>query len=215
MIKRTLILTLLVFVHCLSNAQKLNYGLEAGYIYNHLSVSQYKSSGRNGFKVGGLIYLTLSNNLSFESGLSYIRKGGSTYGNSLLGTDISKIKFSSMDYLQIPLMIGYKFNLHQNFSIKPEAGIYYAIGLQGDTYITGIDAFWQPYETRVSTFSDGYGKPYRPCNRNDVGLSFSVNISYKHVGIKLGYDMGLTNATYYGNGKHRTLSMSAIYWIKQ
>lgn len=214
MIKRTLILTLLVFVYCIGNAQKLNYGLEAGYIYNHLSVSQYKSSDRNGFKVGGLIDFTLNNNLSFESGLSYIRKGGSTYGNSLLGTDVSKIKFSSMDYLQIPLMIGYKFNLHQNFTIIPEAGIYYAVGLQGDTYITDIDSFEQPYEARVSTFSDGYGKPYRPCNRNDVGLSVSVNISYKHVGIKLGYDMGLTTATYYGNGKHSTLSMSAIYWIK-
>ena len=215
MIKRTLILTLLVFVHCLSNAQKLNYALEAGYTYNHLSVSQYNSSGRNGFKVGGLIDFTINNNLSFESGLSYIRKGGSTYGNYLLCSDISRIKFSSMDYLQIPLMIGYIFNLPQKFSIKAELGAYYAVGLSGDSYITGIDNFGQPYEARVSTFSDGYGKPYRPCNRNDVGLSFSVNISYKHVGIKLGYDMGLTNATYYGNGKHRTLSMSAIYWIKQ
>lgn len=214
MIRTTLITILLVFVYCFGNAQKLNYGLEAGYIYNHLSVSQYKSSGQNGFKVGGLIDFTLNNNLSFESGLSYIKKGGSTYGNSLLGSDISRIKFSSMNYLQIPLMIGYVFNLPHRFSIEPELGAYYAVGLSGDSYITGIDAFGQPYESRASTFSDGYGKPYRPCNRNDSGFSFAVNLSYRHIGMKFGYDIALTNATYYGNGKHRTLYISAIYWLK-
>ncbi len=104
MIRTTLITILLFFVYCFGNAQKINYGLEAGYTYNQLSVSQYNSFGRNGFKAGGLIVFTLNNNLSFEAGLSYIRKGGSTYGNSLLGSDISSIKFSSMDYLQIPLI---------------------------------------------------------------------------------------------------------------
>lgn len=214
MIRATLITIFLVFVHCFGNAQKLNYGLEAGVVYNHLSVNQYNSSDRFGFKAGGLIDLKLKNNLSFESGLLFIRKGGTTYGNSLLNTDINKIKFSSMNYLQIPLMIGYVFNLTHKFSIKPELGVYYAVGLSGDSYITGTDAFEQPYESRVSTFSDGYGKPYRPCNRNDTGFSFAVNLLYRHIGMKFGYDVALTNATYYGNGKHRTLYVSAIYWLK-
>lgn len=202
------------FVCYFGNAQKINYGIEAGYVYNNLSVSQYQSSGKSGFKAGGIIDLSLNNNLSFESGLSYIRKGGSTYGNSLLGTDIDKIRFISMDYLQIPLMIGYRFDLTPKISIKPEIGVYYAIGLQGDGYISGIDAFGQPYEARVSTFSDGYGKPYRPCNRNDAGTTFAAHFSYSHIGIKIGYDLALTNATYYGNGKHRTFYVSAIYYLR-
>lgn len=214
MIKRTLILTLLVFVYCYGNAQKLNYGLESGYLYNNLSVYEYSSSGRNGFKIGGLIGLSLKNKIALESGAQYVRKGGETYGSYLLGTPISKIKYSSMDYIQIPIAIGYIFDFDRNFHLKPQIGGYYAVGIGGDSFITGIDAYGQPYESRVSTFSSGYDKPYRPCNRNDAGFSFAIELSYQHVGLKLNYDMALTNATYYGNGRHRTLSASVFYWIK-
>ena len=130
---------------------------------------------------------------------------------------ISSIKFAEMNYLQIPLMAGYKFDLGKYFSIKPEVGGYFAVGLSGHSFVTGLDSFNQPYEARVNTFShsDSYNgvAPFRPCNRADGGLSFALNLNYRHFTLKAEYDLGLATATYYGNGKQRTLSVSLAYWL--
>lgn len=93
-------------------------------------------------------------------------------------------------------------------------GLYYAVGVAGHSFVTGIDPYGQPYEARTSTFSGHLRPPYRPCNRSDWGLSAALELAYRHVGLKVDYDYALTNATYYGNGKHRTLSVTAIYWIR-
>ena len=100
-----------------SMAQKWNFGVEAGYVNNTLAVEEYESTARNGFKFGVNAEYTLSNNVSFESGLSYIRKGATTSGDNMWSSRISSIKFAEMNYLQIPLMAGYKFDLGKHFSI--------------------------------------------------------------------------------------------------
>lgn len=53
-----------------------------------------------------------------------------------------------MDYLQLPVMIGYKFCIGNHFSIKPSVGGYYAVGVGGYALIDGVDAFNQPYTER-------------------------------------------------------------------
>ncbi len=207
----TLILIVVSCVVC--NAQKFNYGVEIGYLNNRLAVSEYTSTSKSGFLIGGIINLSLRNNISFESGISFVRKAGEISGDKLLGTRLALIKFSQMDYLRIPLSVGYKFKMKE-FSVCPGFGPYYAIGISGDSFISGNDDFGQPFESRVSTFSNGYGRPYRPCNRNDFGLSFSLNAVYRHIGVKVGYDLGLTNTSYYGNGKQRSFIVSLAYLIK-
>ncbi len=131
--------------------------------------------------------------MSFESGLTYIRKGATTSGDNMLSQRISSIKFAEMNYLQIPLMIGYKANLGRGFSIKPEVGGYFAVGLNGDSFVTGIDNFDQPYEARVNTFSSTESRncvaPFRPCNRSDGGLAFAFNVNYRHFTLKAEYDL--------------------------
>lgn len=127
----------------------------------------------------------------FESGLAYIRKGATTSGIRLSGTEINSIKFAEIDYLQLPVMIGYKFNIGNHFSIKPSVGGYYAVGVGGYALIDGVDAFNQPYTERTSTFSGTNGTAYRPCNRNDGGLAFALNIGYRNFSIKAEYDLDL------------------------
>lgn len=203
----------LIFAHCICNAQKLSYGVEVGYLNNRLAVNEYSSKSKSGFLIGGVVNLSLRNDITFESGISFVRKAGDISGNKLLGTDVSRIKFSQMDYLRLPILIGYKFKIGE-FSVCPGIGPYFAIGINGDSFISGADGYGQPYEALVSTFSGGYDKPYRPCNRSDIGLSYSVNARYRHVGIKVGYDMGLTTTSYYGNGKQGSFICSIGYWIK-
>lgn len=210
---RKIVITALLTGPVSMMGQSWNVGVEAGYVDNTLAVKEYKSTGRNGFKLGGEVEYTLGNRISFESGLAYIRKGGGTSGKNMWGSEITSVKFEEMNYLQIPLMVGYKFGLGSKFSIKPEVGAYYAVGVGGHTFVSGTDAFGQVYEKRVSTFSGAEGVPYRPCNRNDGGLAFALNLSYRHFTVKAEYDLGLATATYYGDGKQRTFSVSLAYWI--
>ena len=131
----------------------------------------------------------------------------------MMNTAVSAIKFAEMDYLQIPVMVGYLFNVGNGFYLKPELGAYLAVGINGDLFVTGLDSFNQPYEKRVRTFSGANGVSYRPCNRVDGGLSFAINAKWHHIGLKAEYDLGLATASYYGNGKQRCLSASIIYWL--
>ncbi len=145
-------LALVVIMPVNAFAQKWNFGIEAGYVKNTLAVEEYESTARNGFKFRANAEFTLSNHIAFESGLAYIRKGATTSGDNMLSQRISSIKFAEMNYLQIPLMAGYKANLGNGFSIKPELGGYFAVGLNGDSFITGLDNFDQPYEARVNFY---------------------------------------------------------------
>lgn len=195
-------------------AQTWNFGIEAGYVNSDLSVGNYKAASRSGFKFGANADFTLHNNISFESELSYIRKGAIITGENIQNTAISSIKLAEMDYLQIPVMVGYKFNLSNEISLKPELGGYFAVGINGDSFVTGVDSFNQPYEKRVRTFSGANGVPYRPCNRVDGGLSFAINAKWHHIGVKVEYDLGIATSSFYGNGKQRCLSTAIIYWIQ-
>lgn len=209
-----ILLTIVIIIPFGIKAQSWNYGLEAGYVNSDLSVCDKSATSRSGFKFGANAEFTLRNSISFESGLSYIRKGAIVTGNNMMNTAISSIRFAEMDYLQIPVMAGYRFNLGNDFSLKPELGAYFAVGINGDSFVTGIDSYNQPYEKRVGTFSGANGVPYRPCNIVDGGLSFAINAKWLHIGIKVEYDLGVATSSFYGNGKQRCLSTSLIYWIR-
>lgn len=207
-----LLATILIIPFCIK-AQIWNIGIEAGYVNSDLSVCEGSAKSRNGFKFGADAEFTLRNNISLESGLLFTRKGATVTGRKMMNTAISSVKFAEMDYLQIPVMAGYRFNAGNGFYLKPELGAYLAVGINGDSFVTGLDPFNQPYEKRVRTFSGANGDSYRPCNRVDGGLSFAINAKWHHIGLKAEYNLGLATASYYGNGKHRCLSASIIYWL--
>lgn len=213
--KRKLSTLAAVFIGCTAymHAQGWNFGVEAGYVNNTMAVSEYKASARSGFKVGANARYTFSNNITLESGIDYLRKGATINGTMMLRQRISQIKHAEMDYLQIPIMAGYRFNLGSRFSIKPQIGAYYAVGIGGDSFITGWDTFGQPFEKRTSTFGGTSSGDYRPCNRNDGGLVFAADFAWKHIGLNIEYDLGLADVSHYGNGKQRTFSVSVAYWL--
>ena len=209
---RILLATILIIPLCI-NAQTWNFGIEAGYVNSALSVCDNSATSKGGFKFGANAEFMLRNNISFESGLSYIRKGATVTGHNMMNTVISSIRFAEMDYLQVPVMAGYRFTFSNDFSLKPELGVYFAVGINGDSFVTGVDPFNQPYEKRVRTFSGANGVSYSPCNRVDGGFSFAISAKWYHIGMKVEYDFGLVTASYYGNGKQRCLSASIIYWL--
>ena len=87
--KVTIIIIIILTITSDIMAQSWNFGIEAGYVNNTLNVNEYKATARSGFRFGLDAEYQLANNICLESGLAYIRKGATTSGKNLLGTEIS------------------------------------------------------------------------------------------------------------------------------
>lgn len=217
-----IILLLGILLYCgVMNAQ-LNLGVEAGFLHSTFSPDEYtqvfNAKGKNGFSLGLMANYKFKRNLSLESGLFIQRKGFVLNGHDLGNTPTHHIDYLRMDYLRVPLLACCEFKAGE-FLLIPQAGAYLAIGLgEGEAYYDGLDKFGQEYGSRTSVFKDVHtgsaGYSYRTTDRLDYGLTCSLSLRYKHVGVRLGYDYGLGNACNVVNGGLRTLSLSLNYWWK-
>ena len=112
----------------------------------------------------------------FETGLSYIEKGGEGhYQNS---------KFTyGLNYLEVPLLIKGFVDITPNFSIQPFAGGYVAFGVSGK-----IKDFGQ--RQAYSSFDDeGF-------NRFDGGIRAGCGVQFEFLYGEIGYDFGLANISH-------------------
>lgn len=111
---------------------------------------------------------------------------------------------ASMLYLQVPVMLNYKFNLQDVMTIYPSAGFYYAYGIAGKIKSDDgdIDAFG----------SDGLA------DRSDFGLRLGVSAIWKKFVFGVSYEAGLTNIlegeadeVFSFEGKHKSIYISVGY----
>ncbi len=80
-------------------------------------------------------------------------------------------------YLQIPLMVKYRFRLSERVTLAPMAGAYYAVGIGGNL---------KTPQMREETF-DEY------CKRSDFGLRFAAQAQWTHFLFSVGYEVGLVD----------------------
>ncbi len=201
------------------SAQNWNIGIEAGFVHNRMAVDRYNSDPRNGFRAGAMANITLPKRIIMEAEIAFVRKGATITGDNIGGENLYEIKYAQMNYLQIPISVGYKINLGRGFSIVPQVGGYIAFATGGHSLDSGIDRWGQEYTTRSHIFdftneNRDWGCQHG-CKRLDGGFVFSMTGYYKHFGLRLGYDLGMTPVSVYGNGKHRTLYASVTYWLKK
>ena len=109
-----------------------------------------------------------------ETGLSYIEKGGKK--------DLANGKKMTYDlnYLEIPAVIKYKYEVDDHFSLQPFMGGYFAVGVGGK-----IKNFAER-EAESSFDSHNF-------RRLDGGLRIGCGISYDMFYADLTYDIGLAN----------------------
>lgn len=193
-------------------SQHWNYGIEVGYTNNKFQTKTLESSSKSGFKVGGIIDYTLKSNILIETGIAYERKGGKLEGDNIASQKISKIEVSHVDYLNIPVSVGYKIDIKNQISFIPQFGWFLNIGLQGSGQLSGIDNYNQPYTIGVDIFSAPGISQYRPFNRIDTGPIFCLNLQYKMVRLKCSYELGINSVhSIYGSPKNRTVGASIVY----
>lgn len=172
----------------------LRFGVNAGF---NLSTASYnnpasETSYRPGLRFGVTADYYLSKRLFFQSGLTFATKGSEIrnfdrgFKEESLPTE--KRTYRQM-YLQLPVMVGYKFTLGKDFDLLLSAGPYVAYGVGGKI----------KDEISSGKFPDGSTeKKYFPFSHNqlrrfDYGLAFGLQAEYRKIRIGIGYELGLND----------------------
>lgn len=128
--------------------------------------------------------------LFFETGLSYTEKGGKgEYQNN---------KFTyGLHYLELPLLLKYKYYADSELSIEPFVGGYLAVGVGGKIKDYGNRKAYSSFNDDQASFK-----------RFDGGLRLGCGLSYNMLYLGLSYDIGLANVGHYDFEDTRTGSLN-------
>lgn len=155
--------------------EKNLYGVRVGMNVANISASGFSADSKVGFHVAGVYQrlLMAERPLYLETGLQLSQKGFK-FG--------SEDKYNTM-YLEVPVMVNYKFNIKDIVSVYPSVGFYYAFGVGGKNKET-----FEGETEKYDMFGDmGYLK------RSDFGMRFSGTVDWKCLSFSLGYEFGFVN----------------------
>lgn len=161
------------------NVGDIYYGLRIGPSFSYVNSDDSRLDGgkwQTGLNVGFVAGFPLSDTtpLYLETGLSYIEKGG----KKKLST--GKKMTYDLNYLEIPVVMKYKYDIDSDLSIQPFFGGYFGVGVSGKI---------KNFEEREAQSS------FRDCNfrRCDGGLRLGCGLAYDMFYCDLSYDIGLAN----------------------
>ncbi|MEE1546236.1 MAG: porin family protein [Prevotella pectinovora] len=170
---------------CTFAQSKINWEGQAG-----LNISKYNTVlyGSNmGFHVGvrgQMDVPSLFNGAYINAGALFSLKGASIDMGELADGK------SSAYYLDIPVHLGYKHTVNDNFSVFGEFGPYFAFGLFGKTDSNTID-YDDDYE-QVSSYESH--NTFDEFKRFDFGLGIRLGVEFRQkYTFSIGYDFGLAN----------------------
>lgn len=186
---------------------RVTAGVKAG-----LNLSRFQGHPENmrsdiGFTGGIVIDYAFYSNLYMSTGIEFhnkrIKYDHEVHSIPAYNIVIPDAAVKAM-YLQIPLHLGYKFNVTDMFRIAPHVGPYIAYGvggrievgdyvqIEGQPEMITVNQFTQmfPGFRRVGqTFGD-YG-----FEKFDYGLGVGLYFEYDKVGLGVNYDFGLRNVS--------------------
>ena len=206
--KKVLLFFVLVAMSVVSvNAQdNLKWGVMAG-----MNVSKYTITGfdsRIGFHAGVKAELGLSQEASgayMDFAALLTLKGAKIDGGS-----IASIKFNPY-YLEVPVHVGYKYAVNDDFALFGNVGPYIAVGLFGKAKakVDGNIADLEELDTD-SASEDIFGDD--GLKRFDFGLGLKAGVEFsKKYQLAISYDFGLVEVAKDLGMKNRNLMISLGY----
>ena len=224
---KLLLIALIAMIVSAAQAQ-VKFGIEAGinaskFVGDNDNWSKPSEKGdmKIGFQIGATADYEFKNRMMIMSGLYFTRKVGDlklgdNYYNS---TDkpSTYMKYpkveTKINYLQIPIKIGYNFNISENFSLIPSIGVYAAYGFSAgkcDLDIKGEDSKitstqWKPL--------DGYNNnEIQAFRKFDWGATAGVKaIISNHYTVSADYYMGIKKANNTYGLRNSTIQLSVGY----
>ena len=154
------------------------YGFRIGPTFSTVNSDDANLDGGNsqtGLTLGAVMGFQLSDDipLFLETGLSYTEKGGK---KTLTGKKMTY----DLNYLEIPILVKYIYDIDGHFSVQPLFGGYLSYGISGK-----IKNFGERHAQ--DSFSDTTFK------RFDGGLRIGCGVGYDLFYADLSYDIGLGN----------------------
>ena len=154
------------------------YGFRIGPTFSTVNSDDANLDGGNsqtGLTLGAVMGIQLSDDipLFLETGLSYTEKGGK---KTLTGKKMTY----DLNYLEIPILVKYIYDIDGHFSVQPLFGGYLSYGISGK-----IKNFGE--RQALDSFSDTTFK------RFDGGLRIGCGVCYDLFYADLSYDIGLSN----------------------
>ena len=154
------------------------YGFRIGPTFSTVNSDDANLDGGNsqtGLTLGAVMGFQLSDDipLFLETGLSYTEKGGK---KTLTGKKMTY----DLNYLEIPILVKYIYDIDGHFSVQPLFGGYLSYGISGK-----IKNFGERHAQ--DSFSDTTFK------RFDGGLRIGCGVGYDLFYADLSYDIGLCN----------------------
>ena len=195
----------LAAIMCASSAKALEYIPESGFTVQGLfgmNISNFRhpdaafdglTDPKAGFNLGvrGEYMLPSCYGVFVNLGVNYTMKGAKMDVAATLPNDYScTVKFRPC-YIEIPLHVGYRFNVLDNLGIFADFGPYFAIGVNGK----------EKFEFDGDAVEDYSKKFFRnskmilgEIQRYDFGLGFRVGAEYaNHHSLNFSFDWGLTD----------------------
>ena len=175
------------------------FGVRIGPAFSHVSGDAigYAGSSKTGLHLGGVIGFEITNRapVFFETGLSYVNKGGK---GDFLGSKVT----TSLSYIEFPLVFKYIYYTDMGLSIHPLFGGYLAVGADGS--IKDYNS-----HTKISAFGkdkDGYER----FKRFDGGLRIGCGVGFSMFYLDMTYDIGLANISHddYNSSSNRTVYLN-------
>ena len=162
---------------------EMYYGLRIGPSFSKVNSDDESLDGGNwqtGLNVAVLLGIPLTTEmpLYIETGLAYTEKGGKKKVTDFQG-ERKKMTYD-LNYLEVPIVLKYIYDVDGHFTVQPYFGGYLACGVGGKV---------KNFEHREasSSFSDSYFQ------RFDGGLRVGCGVGYDLFYFDLSYDIGLSN----------------------
>lgn len=193
---------------CASNANAIDfdYEPESGFSFMGLfgmNISNLQNH-EYGTKVGALMgaraefMLPNAHGTYLTAGFDWTMKGGK--GHFVLPLDDKTIDATGkypLHYFEIPLRVGFRYNLMEELGFYAEVGPYFAIGIGGNHKVSsGEDGsiFRQFEDIQSYKVFKNYGYPTESFQRWDSGIGFRIGTEYnQHYNLMFGCDWGLAD----------------------
>ncbi|MDE3235315.1 MAG: PorT family protein [Bacteroidota bacterium] len=193
-------------------------GIEAGFNSAQFSTSNNSNvsfSAVSSFNIGLLDQERINKTFFWQTGLFFSGKG--TKQDRAEFVQYGRTSTMKLDYLQIPLNLGFDFNLHKGLKGMLGTGLYAAYGIHGtekgyDVGISGtqnVDNTVKFSNTESGSSSETHIKPF------DAGYNVLAGLEWKSFELTANYSMGLANIdpgpTVY---KNKVTSIGITYFFK-
>ena len=176
----------------------LSFGVKVGGNFSNFSGSDFSDEldSKLGFQLGLTAEYGLSDNLFIGSGLEFTTKGARA--KEELGPVTMKTSINPM-YLQLPVHIGFKFEVANGVNLLAEVGPYAAFGIGGKSKVT--IKIGDEKETEKNNFfgSEDEGG----AKRFDFGVGGAIGAEFGKVVVKAGYDLGLADISRFDDGDNK------------